>query len=217
MNAALPNELQALKTRGREQQDKLAAREAEIEPLKLIIAKLRRLEFGRRSERRTEIIGQLELSPEELEGTCAEAPPVAESPATEVTPSPHHKPLPAHLPRESILHRPDTPCCPSCGGELKRLGEDVSEPLDYVPAGFRVIRPVRPKFACAKCDALVQTNAPSRPIARGRAGAGLLAHALVAKYADHLPLYRQSEIHAREGVELSRSTLAEWVGQCQAL
>jgi transposase len=129
----------------------------------------------------TEMIGQLELSLEELEETRAEAPPVAESPATEVTPSPHHPPLPAPLPRESIEPLPEMPCCPSCGGELKHLGEEVSEQLEYVPASFRVIRHVRPKFACAKCDALVQTNAPSRPIARGRAGAGLLAHVLVAK------------------------------------
>jgi transposase len=224
MNAARPDELHALQTLVLEQQrqisrhqTELAAREAEIEHLKLIIAKLRRMEFGRRSERMTEMIGQFELSLEELEGTCAEAPPVAESPATEVTPSPHHSPLPAHLPRERIEHVPEAKCCPSCGGELKHLGEEVSEQLDYVPASFRVIRHVRPKLACAKCDAIVQAPAPARPIARGRAGAGLLAHALVAKYADHLPLYRQSEIYAREGVELSRSTLAEWVGQCQAL
>jgi transposase len=112
---------------------------------------------------------------------------------------------------------PDTPCCPACGGKLERLGEDVSEQLDYVPASFRVIRHVRPKFACTHCDTLVQADAPSRPIARGVAGAGLLAHVLVAKYADHLPLYRQSEMYAREGVDLSRSTLADWVGQCHTL
>jgi transposase len=97
------------------------------------------------------------------------------------------------------------------------LGEEVSEQIDYVPANFRVIRHARPKLACAKRDAIVQAPAPARPIARGRAGAGLLAHVLMAKYADHLPLYRQSEIYIREGVELSRSTLAEWVGQCHAL
>lgn len=89
--------------------------------------------------------------------------------------------------------------------------------LEYVPASFRVIRHVRPKFACSRCDTIVQANAPARPIARGLAGAGLLAHVLVAKYCDHLPLYRQSTIYAREGVELERSTLADWVGQCNAL
>ena len=100
---------------------------------------------------------------------------------------------------------------------MKKLGEDVAEVLEYVPASFRVIRHVRPKLACAVCDVIVQAAAPSRPIARGMAGPGLLAHVLVAKYCDHLPLYRQSGIYAREGVELERSTLAGWVGQCNAL
>jgi transposase len=89
--------------------------------------------------------------------------------------------------------------------------------LEYVPARFKVIRHVRPKFACTSCQSLVQSPAPSRPIARGLAGPGLLAHVLVSKYADHLPLYRQSEIYAREGVDLDRSTLADWVGHCTAL
>jgi transposase len=192
MNAVLPNELQALQRLVLEQQDQLAAREAEIEHLKFIIAKLRRMEFGRRSER---LIGQLELSLEELEGTCAEAiPPVAEPRPAEVSPRVSRQPLPAHLPRECVEHLPDTPCCPTCGGELKRLGEEVSEQLEYVPASFRVIRHVRPKLACTHCDTIVQASAPARPIARGRAGAGLLAHVLMAKYADHLPLYRQSDI-----------------------
>ena len=89
--------------------------------------------------------------------------------------------------------------------------------LEYVPAHFKVIRHVRPKFACAKCQSITQSAAPERPIARGLAGPGLLAHVLVSKYCDHLPLYRQSEIYARDGVELERSTLADWVGQCSAL
>src|SRR5205807_8025164 len=100
---------------------------------------------------------------------------------------------------------------------LKHLGEDVSEILEYVPARFKVIRQVRPKLACGCCERIVQAEAPSRPIARGVAGPGLLAHVLVSKYCDHLPLYRQSEIYAREGVELDRSTLAEWVGAASAL
>jgi transposase len=104
--------------------------------------------------------------------------------------------------------------CPDCGTAMKKIGEDVSEVLDYVPARFRVIRHVRPKLACPQCERIVQVPAPSRPIDRGLAGAGLLAHILVSKYADHLPLYRQSQIYAREGVELERSTLAEWVGGC---
>jgi transposase len=100
---------------------------------------------------------------------------------------------------------------------LRQMGEDVSEILEYVPAHFKVIRQVRPKLACAKCERIVQAEAPSRPIERSMAGPGLLAHVLVSKYADHLPLYRQSEIYAREGVELDRSTMADWVGGASQL
>ena len=102
--------------------------------------------------------------------------------------------------------------CPQCQGELRKLGEDVSEMLEYVPASFVVIRHVRTKLSCTKCDCIVQAEAPSRPIERGMAGPGLLAHVLVSKYCDHLPLYRQREIYARQDVELERSTLADWVG-----
>ena len=129
---------------------------------------------------------------------------------------PVRRPLPEHLPREEQVHQPACDC-PECGGELKVLGEDVSEMLEYVPARFKVIRHVRPKLACASCETIVQVPAPTRPIARGLAGPGLLAHVLVSKYADHLPLYRQSEIYAREGVDLDRSTLADWVGGASAL
>ena len=131
--------------------------------------------------------------------------------------APVSRALPAHLPRDIRLHLPDAAVCPDCGGPLKPLGEDHSEVLDYVPSHFRVIRHVRPKRACARCDRIVQAPAPSRPIARGLAGPGLLAHVLVSKYADHLPLYRQSEIYARAGMELSRSTLADWVGEAATL
>jgi transposase len=106
---------------------------------------------------------------------------------------------------------------PGLWRELKHLGEDISEILEYVPARFKVIRQVRPKLACACCDRIMQAEAPSRPIELGVAGPGLLAHVLVSKYCDHLPLYRQSEIYAREGVELERSTLADWVGGTSAL
>ena len=102
--------------------------------------------------------------------------------------------------------------CPACGGTLKPLGEDLTEVLEYVPASFKVIRIVRPKCACAACDTIVQAEAPSRPIARGLAGPRLLAHVLVAKCVDHLPLNRQSAIYAREGIIMPRSALAEWVG-----
>ncbi len=127
------------------------------------------------------------------------------------------QPLPAHLPRETRKVLPKQEACPDCGGKLKQLGEDVSETLEYVAEHFKVIRQVRPKLACACCDKIVQAEAASRPIARGIAGPGLLAHVLVSKYCDHLPLYRQSEIYARDGVELDRSTMAEWVGGCSRL
>ncbi len=201
----------------------VSAQQAEIEHLKFIIAKFRRMQFGRRSEQMDETVAQLELALEELECVRAEQGPSDEAtaPATEpdadVPAIPSRKPLPDHLPRESVEHRPADDCCPDCGGALKTLGEDVAEMLEYVPASFRVIRHVRPKLACVACDRIVQAAAPNRPIARGLAGPGLLAHVLVAKYGDHLPLYRQSSMYAREGVELERSTLAGWVGQCNAL
>jgi transposase len=201
----------------------VSAQQAEIEHLKFIIAKFRRMQFGRRSEQMDETVAQLELALEELECVRAEQGPSDEAtapamePGADVPTPPKRKPLPDHLPRESVEHRPADTCCPDCGGALKPLGEDVTEVLEYVPASFRVVRHVRPKLACAACDRIVQAAAPNRPIARGLAGPGLLAHVLVAKYCDHLPLYRQSGIYAREGVELERSTLAGWVGQCNAL
>ena len=206
-----PNELDALRAQVSEQA-------AEISHLKLVIAKLRRMQFGRSSEQMDQMLGQLELSLEELETLRAERgeAPVAEV-AAEPPPRVPRKPLPEHLPRDTHEHLPEHCDCPSCGGKVTKLGETVSEVLEYVPASFRVIRHVRPKFACTRCDTIVQAPAPSRPIARGLAGAGLLAHVLVAKYCDHLPLYRQTGIYAREGVELERSTLADWVGQCNAL
>src|SRR6202043_1391748 len=130
---------------------------------------------------------------------------------------PTRRPLPAHLPREERKIWPKREACPDCGGKLKPLGEDVSEILEYVPEHFKVIQQVRPKLACAHCDKIVQAEAPSRPIAGGMAGPGLLAHVLVSKYCDHLPLYRQEEIYAREGVELSRSTMAAWGGGTRRL
>lgn len=210
-NAALPRDTTTL-------QAMVVAQQAEIEHLKLIIAKLRRMQFGQSSEKIDEMVGQLELALEELETGKAERAGLTEiTPSGEASGKPVRKPLPAQLPRDTVVHAPEHACCPDCGGHLKPLGEDVSEVLDYVPASFRVIRHVRPKLACGRCDTIVQAPAASRPITRGMAGAGLLAHVLVAKYCDHLPLYRQSGIYAREGVDLERSTLADWVGQCSAL
>ena len=130
---------------------------------------------------------------------------------------PARKPLPAHLLRETKVYAPPQEACPACGGVLRPLGEDVSEVLEYTPARFHVVRHIRPKLSCSGCDQIVQVRAPSRPIEQGLAGPGLLAHVLVSKYADHLPLYRQSEIYARSGVELERSTLADWVAGASRL
>ena len=199
--------------------EQLVSRDNEIEHLKLLIAKLRRQQFGRKSEKLDREIEQLELRLDELEATQAEKAAPSQTPAVPPAKAtkPARRPLPEHLPRETRKYPPKQTACPDCGGELKHLGEDVSEILEYVPARFKVIRQVRPKLACACCERIVQAEAPSRPIERGIAGPGLLAHVLVSKYCDHLPLYRQSEIYAREGVELERSTLADWVGGTSAL
>lgn len=201
-------------------EEQLLSRVHEIEHLKLLIAKLRRMQFGRKSEKVERQIEQLELKLEDLQAHSVEPPlqPASEVCASEPAPAPRQRrPLPDHLPREIKTHEPAEPACPECGGKLRKLGEDVSEILEYVPASFKVIRHVRPKLCCTGCDKIVQAPAPSRPIDRGLAGPGLLAHVLTSKYCDHLPLYRQSEIYAREGVELDRSTLAKWVGEASHL
>src|ERR1700687_2707952 len=202
-------------------EEQLASRDEEIERLKLWIAKLRRMQFGRKSEKLDWQIEQLELKLDELEASRAQQ--AAASPVSLAASDVNRawkrarQPLPAHLPREMHTVLPKQEACPDCGGKLKPLGEDVSEILEYVPARFKVIRQVRPQLACAWCETIVQAAAPSRPIERGVAGPGLLTHVLVSKYCGHLPLYRQSEIYAREGVELERSTLADWVGGTSAL
>jgi transposase len=203
------------------QREQLASREAEIEQLQLLIAKLRRMQFGRKSEKVERQIEQLQLRLDELEANRAEQ---ATFPATlptapepQRTTRPARRPLPEHLPRETQKILPKPTACPDCGGELRHLGEDVAETLEWVPASFKVIRQVRPKLACGRCDKIVQAEAPSRPIPRGLAGPGLLAHVLVSKYCDHLPLYRQEEIYEREGVELNRATLADWMGGASGL
>ena len=194
---------------------------AHIESLKLQIIKLRRLQFGHRSEKRAREIEQLELWAEELESADAErsavlAERIDSTAATRVASKPRRE-FPEHLPRETQTIAPHDAACPDCGGDLKPLGEDVSEMLELESVRFKVIRSVRPKLACAQCDTIVQAPAPTRPIERGMAGPGLLAHVLVGKYADHVPLYRQSEIYARQGVELDRTLLAQWVGNVSAL
>jgi transposase len=192
----------------------------EIEALKLQIIKLRRMQFGNRSEKREREIEQLELWVEQLEAAATQRSSVlaeqAGFPSVPSIPKPRRE-FPAHLPRETLTIAPHESSCPGCGGELKHLGEDVCEMLELEPVQFKVIREVRPKLACASCDTIVQAPAPSRPIERGMAGPGLLARVVVAKYGDHLPLYRQAEIYAREGVELDRTLLAQWVGNVSNL
>ena len=190
----------------------------EIEKLKMQLAKLRRMQFGRSSERLNRQIEQLELQLEELETAEAQAEAKAEASGQASTRpermKPKRRPLPDHLPRQDILHEPPDACtCSACGAGMSKLGEDVTEVLDYVPGRFQVLRHVRPKYACKRCDRITQAPAPALPIPRGRPSAALLAHVLVAKYCDHLPLYRQSAIYARDGLDLDRSTLADWVGQ----
>jgi transposase len=235
VSTALPNDAEALKRMLVYSQAELLEARLMVEKLKLQILHYKRARFGASSERLTEL-AQLELLVEELESeraaidtdtnTAASVSGVSDVPddhgghAGSQRKSPARKPLPDHLPRETLVHQPGNTerCdCAGCNGTLRLLGQDVAEVLEIVPARFKVIRHVRPKYACAKCQAIVQAAAPGRPIARGLAGAGLLAHVLVSKYADHLPLYRQSEIYARDGVELERSTLAGMVGGAAAL
>ncbi|WP_413061440.1 IS66 family transposase (plasmid) [Sphingomonas carotinifaciens] len=191
----------------------------QIEKLKVQLARLRRMKFGQSSERLTLLADQLELTLEDLEAEHAHATCVVAGDVLAGTPQapgrkPRREPLPAHLPRQEVIHpAPEADGCTACGGTMSALGEDVTEVLEYVPARFQVVRHVRPKLACQRCDAISQAPAPALPVPRGRAGPGLLAHVVVSKFADHLPLYRQSQIYAREGVELSRSTLADWLGQ----
>lgn len=196
-------------------QDTIRSRDQQIETLKLQLAKLRRQQFGRRSERLDAEIEQLQLA---LDTLMQQSPEPAPTEPARSTPKrqPTRQSLPDHLPREEHRHDPGE-ACPGCGSRLKCLGEDVTETLEYVPGRFKVIRDVRPKLSCGACERIVQHPAPSRPIERGLAGPGLLAHVLVSKYADHLPLYRQSQIFARDGIILKRSTLSDWVARSSDL
>lgn len=128
------------------------------------------------------------------------------------------KPLPENLPPRDVEHLPAEGCtCRSCGGALRVVGEDVPDVLEYRPGRFEVVRHVGPAFSCRTCEAMTQAPMPSTPIERGRPGPGLLAHVLVSKYCDHIPLHRQSEIYARDGLDLPCGLLAGWVGRSAAL
>src|SRR6267142_1382961 len=185
-------------------------RAGEIERLQLIIKQLQRTQFGRRSERLDADQLALGLEDVETDQACAEA---AQEPAAKPRDSkPRRKPLPDHLPREEVRIDVGAAPCTCCGGALHPIGESVSEMLDFVPARLRVLRIRRPKYGCRICGTIHQAPAPERPIAKGLASPALLAHVLVSKYCDHTPLYRQSQIFARHGVDLPRSTLVGWVG-----
>jgi transposase len=224
-NDSLPDDVETLKAM------LLAEREAhraeardqalQIEQLKHTIAKLRHERFGQSAERRA-LLDQLELQLFELEEDQAQAQTssaIAAPQGVTVRPferrKPARRPLPEHLPRERVVY-PMPPACPCCGGVLHKLGEDVTETLELVPRQWKVIQHVREKHSCRSCEKITQPPAPSHPIARGRAGPGLLAHVLFAKYGLHLPLTRQSATYAREGIALDVSTLADWVGASAA-
>jgi transposase len=218
--AALPSDVDTLHQLVRDlaaqvadDRSELGQAQAEIERLKLIIRRFQRAQFGRRSER---IDGdQLALGLEDLDADIArlQAPlPRASAHDVGSQPMSRRQGLPEHLPREDVAIDIDGRVCPCCGNALHVIGETVSETLDFVPARLRVLRIRRPKYGCRTCGTIHQAAAPERPIAKGMASPGLLAHVLVSKYCDHTPLYRQSQIFARHGVEIERSTLANWVG-----
>jgi transposase len=193
---------------------------AELEKLQLMIKQLQRSQYGPRSEKLAP--DQLQLGLEEVEQSLGVArAAVASTPPTDKTVTGERKPpqrnrgaLPAHLPRVEIIIDVEDKRCPCCGGTMHVIGEDVSEMLDVVPALYRVKVIRRPRYGCRSCEsAVVQAPAPERPLTGGMATEAVLAQVLVAKYSDHLPLYRQAQIFARHGIDLDRSTLANWVGR----
>lgn len=189
----------------------------EIKRLTLLIAKLKRMVFGQKSEKLSLQIDQYELELEELHITQGIQTPVAQVASSVQRKAPTRRPLPEHLSRDIQTHLPEQTACPDCGGQWKKLGEDISEVLEHIPASFRVIRHVRPKFACSCCDTMAQAPAPSRPIARSYFGPGLISHVIISKYMDHMPIYRQCQQAAREGVELSESTVGDVIGGAHQL
>ena len=221
----LPDDIDALKAAllaeraaRRESEARATGAEAMVAHL-LLIAKLRHDRFGASSERGRKLLDQMELQLEELEATASEAATIAAPDTASVTAftrrKPVRAPLPGHLPRERVVVEGPS-ACPCCGGTLAKSGETITETLEVIPRQWKVIQTVREKFTCRSCEKITQPPAPFHPIARGRAGANLLAMILEAKFGQHLPLNRQSETFAREGIELDVSTLADWVGACSA-
>ena len=193
----------------------LKAKQLKIDQLTHEMAVLKRWQFGRRSERldpaqrsllEETIDADLEAIEQELEALQTTRPVPAKA-------TPRRTALPAHLPRRDIPHEPDTTVCP-CGCQLERIGEEISERLDYKPGSFEVERHVRGKWVCRRCETLIQAPVPAQIIDKGIPSAGLLAHVLISKFADHIPLYRLERILERAEVSVPRSTLGAWVGVC---
>ena len=199
-----------------------AAHAAETERLQQIIKELQRHRFGRRAESLP--LDQLELALEEVqqgeaeEEAAAEASDLDRRTAKAAKRRANRGSLPVHLPRIEQIIDVEDKACPCCAGSLHRIGEDVAERLDVVPAQFRVLVVRRPKYACRTCqEVVVQAPAPPRLIEGGLPTEALVAHVVVSKYADHLPLYRQAQIYSRQGIDLDRSTLADWTGRAAFL
>lgn len=221
----LPNDIEALKALVLAARQNLADKDAELTRvhdanarLWDILRQLRRAQFGRKSEKLDP--DQLGLALEEVEQALSELNPTAETSQPTLSASSKKEravnrgALPSHLPREEIVVDPQDKTCPCCHGAMHVMGEDRSERLDVVPAQFKVIVTRRPKYACRSCEeGVVQAPATARLIEGGLPTENLVAHVLVSKYADHLPLYRQAQIYARQEVNLDRSTLADWVGR----
>ena len=223
---ALQQQIDALKQGVAQRDEQIGALRLAIDKLTLELFHLRRMRYGRSSEQ----MDNSGVQPEPPGMALAAVQPTPASPepspgaaqvadledarqkrqATSCRTAPRQ--LPGHLPRQEVMHLASSDCtCPGCGAGLRQIGQDASEVLEYQPGSFRVMRHVRPRFACARCHTIVQAPAPSRPIDRGLAGAGVITQVLVGKFCDHLPLYRQSQIYARQGVVVERSTLADWV------
>jgi transposase len=228
MSGAAPTEIDALRTalaaseaRAAKAEAMASSAETVIAALKLQIEKLRRELYGQRSERKTRLVEQLELQLEDLEASAREDELAAERAAARTTTvetfsrrRPARKPFPAHLPRERMVI-PAPEVCGCCGSDrLRKLGEDITETLEVIPRQWKVVQTVREKFACRDCEKISQPPAPFHVTPRGWAGPNLLAMILFEKYGQHQPLNRQSTRYAREGVELSTSTLADQVGAC---
>ena len=231
---SLPDDVETLKRLVRAGEADLARARAEassatalIAHLRLTIEKMRREIYGPRSERTARLLDQLELQLEELETAATEDELAAEQAAASagdtiaVRPftrkKPSRKPFPAHLPRERVIVPGPTACLCCGGGRLRKLGEDVTETLESIPRQWKVIQHVREKFTCRDCEKISQAPAPFHVIARGWAGANLLAMIVFEKFGQHQPLNRQAERYAREGVPLSLSTLADQVGACASV